>query len=254
MITITGTVKKFKNMFELIMCGSKYPLFSDVILEIDGNKIIVNSIDQIGAVATNQEHLGFEIDGDSNIPIDTVSISEAIKLFDDNDTLSFIYENDRIILSTNSENKKDTITIPTSSLSETKIQHIISYDNNVVTIRDNEVKYDASGIINVSNIQDQIRKANYVNNLYHEYIIRIENNKLILSVGDITNFEISSSSEIEIDGKGIAESKYMHGYDDIFKTLSGEINIKMTDNNPIFINKNSDNSIVNYLMSPTISE
>ena len=91
-------------------------------------------------------------------------ISEAIKLFDDNDTLSFIYDDNRIILSTNSENKKDTITIPTSNVNESKIQHIISYNNNIVTIRDNEIKYDASAIINVSDIKDQIRKANYVNN------------------------------------------------------------------------------------------
>ena len=80
MTQITGSVKKFKQMFEQIMCGSKYPLFQNVILEI-GETISVNSMDPTRAIGMHQEYRNFEIGGGTNIPIDTVSIYEAIKIF-----------------------------------------------------------------------------------------------------------------------------------------------------------------------------
>ena len=99
MTKITGIVRQFKNMFKMIMCGDKYPLFTQVILEINQNEISINCMDSTRAVGTGQKYTGFNIEGSANIPIDTVSIYEALKLFDDNDPLMFNYDDNKIILS-----------------------------------------------------------------------------------------------------------------------------------------------------------
>ena len=111
MTKITGTVKEFKSMLEKIMCGSKYPLFSDVNLKIDQETIRVSCIDSTRAVATNQEYTGFHIEGSSDIPINTSSLYEAIKLFDDTDSLIFEYEDNKIVLTVDSDGVIDIIKI-----------------------------------------------------------------------------------------------------------------------------------------------
>lgn len=251
MTTITGSVKKFKTMFELIMCGAKYPLFTDTILEIDSDIITVNSVDSTRAIGTNQKYEGFEIVGSKGIPIETIPIYEAIKLFDDNNLLTLEYDNNKITLFSNSNSEKNTVTIPCSDDTGSHKSNI-EFTTDSVMVNGNKYMFDSHAIFDVKNIKNQIKMGNYVDNMYHEYIININENKLTLSVGDINNFEVSASSEIDCDGKGSSESKYSHGYDDIFKTLTGEIKIRMSTDKPLIVIKNTDDYSVKYLIAPTI--
>lgn len=255
MTTITGTTKEFKQMFEMIMCGNKYPLFDSVILEINKEIISINVIEKTGAIGTNQEYFGFQIEGGANIPIDTSSIYEAIKLFNDNETLKFIYDDNKIILESNSNNKRDKITIPPPEISEINNKSQITFTENSIIINGTEMNFDAYVKVNSSYIQDQIKKATFVNNLYHEYGINIEGTKLILTIGDPTNYEISSSTEITIeDGFGNAYSTYAHGYDDIFKSLNGEVVIYINDAKPMLIVQTTDKHSIKFLIAPTMKE
>jgi hypothetical protein len=242
-------------MFEMIMCGSRYPLFPTVILEINKNVISVNAIDQTRAIGTNQEYTGFEIEGSANIPIDTVSISEAIKLFDDNDLIKLTYDENKIILSTNSNNKKDTITIPTMKINEINNESQITFNKSSITINGNEMNFDAHVIVDASHIQNQIKKGSFIGNLYHEYLINIDGTKLTLIVGDPNNYETSSSSEIVVEnGKGSCQSSYAHGYDDIFKSLSGNVEIYINDRKPMLIVQTNDEFNVKFLIAAIIRE
>jgi hypothetical protein len=255
MTTITGITKDFKQMFKTMMCGNKYPLFNDILLEINEETISINSIDQTRAVGTNQKYFGFQIEGEADIPLDTLSIYEAIKLFNDNDILKFIYDDDKIILESNSNNKKEQITIPSQKINEINNRSQIVFTENSIIINGTEMNFDAYIKIDVSHIQNQIRKAAFVNNLYHEYGINIEGTKLILTIGDPTNYEISSSTEIIVeDGFGKAYSTYAHGYDDIFKSLSGEITIYINDEKPMLIVQTNDKYSIKFLVAPTIKE
>lgn len=255
MTIITGTVKEFKTMFEMIMCGNKYPLFPSVILEINEETISINAMDQTRAVGTGQEYFGFQIEGNTNIPIDTSSISEAIKLFNDNDTLKFIYDDNKIILESNSNNKRDKITIPPPEISEITNGSQIVFTDNSIIINGNEMKFDAYVKVNSSHIQDQIKKSVFVNNLYHEYGINIEGTKLTLTIGDPTNYEISSSTEIIMeDGDGTAHSFYAHGYDDIFKSLSGDVVIYINERKPMLVVQTTDKYSIKFLVAPTTKE
>lgn len=253
MTKITGTVKQFKNMFEIIMCGNKYPLFSNVLLEIDQETISVNSMDQTRSVMTNQKYTGFNIEGGANIPIETISIYEAIKLFNDNDLLTFIYDDNRIVLSVDSGNKHDTITIPTFNVDEFDNPSQITFGENSITINGNEMNFAACVTVNSSYIRDQIRKASYVNDSYHEYIINIDENKLKLIVGDPNNYETSSSTEIMVEeGSGKAQSSYAHGYEDIFKSLNGDVVIHINDTKPMLVIQTTDEYSAKFLIAPTI--
>lgn len=254
MTIITGNVKKFKNMFATIMCGNSYPLFTEVVLEIDQEIISISCADTTKAVGTNQEYRGFNIEGSKNIPIDTVSISEALKLFDDGDDLKFEYDSNRIVLSADSNGKKDQIVIPAPDIDNINSQFPVKFTDDSIIINGNEMKFDARVIVNAKYIQNQIKKANYVDALYHEYSIDINNNTLILSVGNMDKFELSTSTEIEVEGTGIAQSKYMHGYDDIFKSLSGDVTIQINENKPMYVSQVTDNYSIKFLIAPIISE
>ena len=254
MTQITGTTKDFKQMFEMIMCGSKYPLFQNVILEIDEN-ISVNSMDQTRAVGMHQEYKNFEIEGSADIPIDTVAIYEAIKFFDLNTSIKLIHEDNKIILKSNSEHKKDKITIPTLKLDEISNKSQIEFTNNSIIINDNEMKFDAHVMIDVLHIKDQIRKGNYVNNLNPEYVIIINGNKLTLIVGNPDDYETSTSTEITVeDGSGNCQSTYAHGYNDIFKSLDGNVMIYINNSKPMMISQITDKYTVQFLIAPTIKE
>lgn len=253
MTIITGTVKQFKSMFEMIMCGSKYPLFTEVILEINEETISIKCMDSTKAIITDQKYHGFNITGSKSIPIDTVSISEALKLFDDGDSLKFEYDENKIVMSTKSNNKKDTITTPITNVDITN-QVLPMFTDDSIIINGNTMNFEAQVKVDTKHIQNQIKKANYVDALYHEYDININNNTLILSVGNVNNFELSTSTEIEVEGNGVSQSRYMHGYDDIFKSLNGEVTIRINENKPMMISQIGDNYCVNFLIAPVIDE
>lgn len=250
MTTITGSVKQFKEMFKHIMCGSKNPLFTDIELQFDNESINVNSIDQTRAIATVQKYRNFIIDGNESILIDTISINDAINLFDDNDELVIDSNNNIITLSVNSNDKKDVIKIPISDVNNLKSG--LTYDGENLIMGDNKVEFDAQFMVDVKHVKTQIKRAKYVASTYHEYDINIDNNTLILSVGDVNNFELSSSSEINIDGKGIAKSRYCYGYDDIFSALSDEVTIKLSSVKPMIVTQSCDDYSVMYLIAPVV--
>jgi hypothetical protein len=254
MTTITNTTKEFKRMFKMIMCGNKYPLFEEIILEINEDSIFINAMDKTRAVGTNQEYTGFHIEGDTDIPIDTVSIYDAISLFDDNTEIELIYEDNKIILKTNSQSKKDTITIPTLKLDEINNKSQIKFTDNSLIINGNEITFDANVIVDVSHIKNQIKIANYVSDLYHEYIININENILTLTVGNPHNYETSTSTEITVEnGTGVCQSSYAHGYDDIFKSLSGDVSLYINNQKPMMITQMGDNYKAKFLLAPTNS-
>ena len=254
MTTITSTVKQFKSMFNTIMCGSKYPLFDNVILEIDNESISVNGMDQTRAIGTNQKYTGFTIEGSDNIPLDTTSIYEAINLFNDNDPLTLEYSDNGIVLSVDSNGEKDTIRIPTPNIDDINNNFPITFTENSIINNNNEMKFVANVIVDTKYIQNQIKKANFVSSMYHEYAFSINENKLILTVGDPNNYETSASTEIEVRGNGIANSMYAHGYDDVFKALSGDVVIHINDNKPMLVVQTRDNYSIKYLIAPTIKE
>ena len=251
MTTITGTTKDFKQMFEMIMCGSKYPLFQSAILEIT-DIISINTMDQTKAVGTHQEYRNFMIEGGNDIPIDTVAIYEAVKLFDVGETITLTYSDNKITLETKSQGKSDKIVIPAQNIDN--IESLIKFTDNGIIINGNEMKFVANVVVNTSHIQNQIKMANYVSSMYHEYAIDINKNKLTLTVGDPKNYETSSVTEIEVDGNGIANSTYAHGYDDIFKSLSGEVAIYINEAKPMMISQITDEYTVQFLVAPTIKE
>lgn len=253
MTKITGTIKEFKNMFEIISCGSKNPLFTSIILEIDRDVIIINAIDSTRSVLTTQRYTGFEIEGGANIPIDTVSIIEAIQLFNDNDPLIFEYDENKITLIINSESDKDTIVIPAPDINEINNKIPVTFLEKSIVVNDETTTFEAFVNVDVKYIKKQIRMGNYVDPLYHEYTVNINKNILTLGVGNINNFELSSSSEIQVDGDGISESKFMQGYDDIFKTLSGEVTIRINEDKPMMISQITDDYSVNFLIAPVIA-
>ena len=255
MTIITGTVKEFKQMLKMIMCGNKYPLFQEILLEINEDIISINAMDKTRAVGTSQEYTGFHIEGGADIPIDTVSIYNAISLFDDNVEVELIYEDNKIILKTNSQGKKDTITIPTLKLDEITNKSQIEFMDNSIIINGNEMTFDANVIVDVSHIKNQIKIANYVADLYHEYIISIDENILTLTVGNPHNYETSTSTEITVEnGAGVCQSSYAHGYDDIFKSLSGDVSLYINSQKPMMITQMNDNYKVKFLIAPTIHE
>lgn len=255
MTIITGTTKEFKQMLKMIMCGNKYPLFQNIVLEINEETISINAMDQTRAVGTSQKYIGFHIEGGADIPIDTVAIYDAITLFGDNESIKLIYENNKIVLKTNSDGKKDTIIIPTLKIDEIDNRSQIEFTNDSTIINGNEMKFDAHVIVDVSHIKDQIRKANYVGDLYHEYIINIQENKLLLTVGNPNNYETSTSTEITVeDGTGNCQSSYAHGYDDIFKSLSGDVTIYLNNAKPMMISQEDIYYNVKFLVAPTIRE
>ena len=253
MTKITGTVKNFKNMLEQIMCGSKYPLFGSIILEIDEDIITVNTVDTPRAVATYQKYRGFDIEGSNDVPIETIQVNDALKLFNDNDTLEFIYNENKIILSTKSDDVKDTITIPCVS-NDDVTKSTFEFSENSILVNGEEIVFDATSNIDVSYIRNQIKKANYIDPLYHEYIVNINDDVLTLSVGDVNGFETSGESEIKTSGKGIAKSQYMHGYEDIFKTINGEVRINLSENKPMIVTQKTDTYSIKFLIAPVIPQ
>jgi hypothetical protein len=253
MTKITGSIKEFKSMFDMIMCGSKNPLFRNVILEIEEETIIVNAIDTTRSVLTTQKYTGFNIEGSNNIPIDTVSISEAIRLFNDNDSLMFEYDENRIVLTVDLNGEKDVMSIPAPDINDINNKIPITFTEDSVIANEKVTIFEAFVNVDIKHIQKQIKMGNYVDPLYHEYVININENALTLSVGNINNYELSSSSKIEVEGTGVSQSQYMHGYDDVFKTLTGEVTIRINENKPMMISQIRDNYVVNFLIAPVVS-
>lgn len=250
MTIITGTAKQFINMFKTMACGDKYPLFDVVIIEIKNDLIVINTVDKSRAVATHQEYEGFIIDGDENIPINIGEINGAMKLFNSDDLVKFEYINDKVILSLDLVDKKDTIIIPCQPIN-CKISPI-EFGDDSICINGDAMNFDAHVIVDAKIMQNQIKRANYINSTYHEYIINIDNNNLLLTVGDINDFELSSSIEVNVEGHGLATSRYMHGYDDIFRVLDGDVELYMSNDKPMLIIKNDDKYTVKYLIAPVI--
>ena len=46
----------------------------------------------------------------------------------------------------------------------------------------------------------------------------------------------------------------MHGYDDIFKSLTGDIKLFVNNDSPMLVTKTEDNYSVNYLIAPIINQ
>ena len=250
MTKITGTVKEFKSMLEKIMCGSKYPLFTDVNLKIDQETIRVSCIDSTRAVATNQEYTGFHIEGSSDIPINTSSLYEAIKLFDDIDSLIFEYEDNKIVLTVDSDGVIDIIKIAALDVNTSEIV-IKKIDDLTYSVNGKDTKFEAKVDLDTNYIKNQIKKANYINAAYHEYNIDIRENEIGISVGDIGS---SAETIIKTKTTGIAKSQYCYGYDDIFKTLSGDVSILINNDQPMIINQIGIYYEVNYLIAPVVNQ
>jgi len=250
MTKIIGTVKEFKSMLEKIMCGSKYPLFPDVNLKIDQETIRVSCVDPTRAVATSQEYTGFHIEGSSDIPINTSSLYEAINLFNDSDSLTFEYEDNKIVLTVDSDGVIDIIKIAALDVNINEIA-IKKINDLTYSVKENDMKFTAKVDLDVNYIKNQIKKANYINAAYHEYNIDIRENEIGISVGDIGS---STETIIKIKTTGIAKSQYCYGYDDIFKILSGKVSILINDDQPMIINQIGTDYVVNYLVAPIVQE
>lgn len=245
MITITNTAKNFKQMFNLITCGNKYPLFPEFMLDISDQVITVSMPDPSNVAMTNQKHLGFTIDNDSKIPMDN-SVINAINVFNDNEVITLQFDGKQIIISSVSDDIKNTITIPGISIERRKIDLV--FEENEVVLNRTHHEYCGSVVIDCKHIQKQLKMGSL--NEYLENLISIDNG-VILSIGDINNFEIASASEITIETQGKANGSYMGAYADVFKTLTGEVTINITEQGLLIVSQKNDQYEVNYLLAPT---
>ena len=250
MIKITNTVKKFKEMFNMIICGNRYPLFPDFNLHINDNVINVGVHDPSNTATSNQTYNGFKIVGNGNLSLNN-SIMDVIKLFNNDEIIDLTYnsDNSRIEISSNNESSKNTITIPILETEESqKIE--IDFSDKYISLGGKSHEY--VGIvenIDCEYFHNQIKKASL--NEYSANNIEI-NDGVTLSVGDISKFEISASTEIKIDTIGNVNSQYMGAYTDIFKTLNGEVSIKMTEMGLLVISQETEDYTVNYLLAPAL--
>ena len=245
MIKITNTTQKFKEMFNMIICGNRYPLFPDFNLNV-GEEITITTTDPSNSAMTEQVYQGFEIIGNGIIPLDN-SIMNVIKLFNNDEIIELLYDDDRLTISSSDEDSRNTIIVPAN---ESKEKGVINADFGDRYISLNGTSHDFVGIVenvNCKYFSDQIKKASL--NEYSANTIEI-NNGVVLSVGDISKFEISASTEIKIDTEGQITGSYMGAYTDVFKTLSGEVSIKITKESLLVISQKNEDYQVNYLLSP----
>lgn len=248
MVKITNTVKNFKEMISLIMCGSKYPVFDSIDLIVEDGKISVDSTESTRSVVTKQDYYGFTIVDSGIIPIDTVQIFEALKLFSDDDELSLLYENNTIVLNIYSDEKTDTIKFPTINVVNTPSG--MEFTENSVMVGEKLMTFDAIADINSKYLKEQIRRSTYVNTFQSYKIAISEGTGITLSVGDIAGLETSSTTTIKSDVIGSATSSYIHGYSDIMSAISGNINIQLGENKPMLITKNTEDYNIQYLLAP----
>lgn len=252
MTIIKGNVKQFKNMFSLMSCGQKDPLFSNVVMKIDEEKIVMSGVDTTNVVATNQEFYGFIIEGSESINIETESINEVMKLFDDSDFLEFESIDNKVVLSVISDAKKDIMTIPINEI-ETRSRDVkIEFTDDSIIMNDTNLNLKSKFEIDTKYIRNQIKKGKFISDSYHQYDINLDNELLTLSINNIRNFELSSSTEIEVDGSGISTSQYSHGYDDIFKSLIGNVDIRFFDDKPMAVIQETEQYSIVYIIAPTI--
>ena len=261
MTKIKGKVKDLKELIQLIKLegkdtdGSNTSMIDNCILNCKDNKISTRVLSKTNTVIAFIEYKKLDIITGGEIPIGSLDeFLSYLKRFDNDDEIYVEVTENKIKLSR--DEPKKTANIPLTSreniddsLRAESIKDSLSAEKGKWKFRGTELV--ASIKVNSQFIREILDDGN-VKGLNRKYPISIDKD-VICKVGDEKGGMIETHILTE-NKKGKANSSFAGGIDNVFKNISGEVEIHLAEQGPMLIILNNDSVDAKFVVAPLIEE
>lgn len=261
MVKINCKVANIKEVFKLIKLEGKDPdgstvsMIENCLLVAKDGKITTLALSKTQTVIAFIEYKKIDIITEGEIPIGSIDIFlDYLKRFENDDVVTIETTENKINILR--ANPKKIANIPMTakeniddSLRAEGIKDSIKEVDGVMKFRDTEMT--AKMKVNAHHIKQVLDDGSVVS-LSRKYPISI-GEEVICKVGDDRSGMIETTIPVETK-EGTATSSYAAGIDNVFNSLSGNVDVYIAEHGPMIVIKSDGDINVKYVIAPLMEE
>lgn len=255
---ITATTKDFMEMFSTMSMDG---LYNPIVMTVKKGIIGMVAKDTADTTITTQKYKDFTIEDeiDEKLVFDTDEMLNSFKLFKSGEEITISLIDNTIVIANNDDSEmSDVITIPqmdTSVIDVMEFPYKIVKGIPTITNAASGESIDFTTItakMPVKYLQEVVKRAGFVDVTPRIYKMDIEGGKITTRVGEKNRYQKSVETTFKVEGTGKGALIFGNGFEEMVKTMSGEITMNAMPGAPVWFTIKNKSNIVHVLMAPAM--